>query len=314
MANATYTVDPGGSKTYLSIQACFTAVMAGHTSGDTVTIECYRTTSAKDTTPVSLSGIESGETLIITAHPDHRHEGKYADQQAGGNYIYTLEVSTADGSASIYNFSYAEDVTVEGLIVSDTATIAGTKAIYHVRNTDKCIVLSDNNAIEPPNNGVVQNSFVRATGGRAIFSASGVTNVSINNSTVFGGYAGIEGTTDCTVTNCYVSGTTTAFNGTFNAASDYNVSSDATASVFTNNAQSQATYASYFVDYANDDYRLLADSNTLWGLSGTDLSATFTDDIEGETRSVWDIGADEYATAASGPTIPIFINHYRNMD
>lgn len=35
---------------------------------------------------------------------------------------------------------------------------------------------------------------------------------------------------------------------------------------------------------------------------GSDLSGTFTDDIDGDTRSSWDIGADEYVAAGGGRT------------
>lgn len=53
-----------------------------------------------------------------------------------------------------------------------------------------------------------------------------------------------------------------------------------------------------FEDAANDDYHLASDASIIG--DGTDLSGTFTVDIDNETRVAWDIGADEYA--AAGPT------------
>ncbi len=53
-----------------------------------------------------------------------------------------------------------------------------------------------------------------------------------------------------------------------------------------------------FVDADNDDFHLAA-GDTTWRGGGTDLSASFTDDIDGDTRSAWDIGCDEYVAAAS---------------
>ncbi len=53
---------------------------------------------------------------------------------------------------------------------------------------------------------------------------------------------------------------------------------------------------SVFKDYANDDYRLDSggDATNLAILDdGEDLSGTFTDDIEGQTRATWYIGASE---------------------
>ena len=53
-----------------------------------------------------------------------------------------------------------------------------------------------------------------------------------------------------------------------------------------------------FVDSANDDYHLSV-NDTLARNQGEDLSATFTDDVDGQSRSStaagasWDIGADE---------------------
>jgi len=58
--------------------------------------------------------------------------------------------------------------------------------------------------------------------------------------------------------------------------------------------------ATVFKDQANDDYHL-AEADTTCRGNGTDLSSdayyAFDDDIDGETRSAWDIGADEYSGA-----------------
>jgi hypothetical protein len=43
---------------------------------------------------------------------------------------------------------------------------------------------------------------------------------------------------------------------------------------------------------------------------GTDLSGTFTEDIDGDTRSAWDIGADEFQGGGGGLSIPIAMYHY----
>jgi hypothetical protein len=49
---------------------------------------------------------------------------------------------------------------------------------------------------------------------------------------------------------------------------------------------------SVFNDYSNDDYGLSSSDTDLD--DGDDLSGTFTDDIDGDTRSDWYIGADEF--------------------
>ena len=83
----------------------------------------------------------------------------------------------------------------------------------------------------------------------------------------------------------------------------FNVASDNTASG-TGSVDWATTYASYFVDAtlvggrttATTDLHLLGVSASLWGPSGTDLSADFSHDVDIEPRTVpWDIGADEFA-------------------
>jgi len=57
------------------------------------------------------------------------------------------------------------------------------------------------------------------------------------------------------------------------------------------------TIGQEFEDAGSDDLHLVSGS-TVRG-DGTDLSGTFTDDIDGDTRSAWDIGADEYDAGTS---------------
>lgn len=56
-----------------------------------------------------------------------------------------------------------------------------------------------------------------------------------------------------------------------------------------------------FVDYANDNFHLAAGASVIG--DGADLTSDVTDDIDGDTRSDWDIGADEYAATTSIKTI-----------
>src|SRR5674476_67056 len=81
------------------------------------------------------------------------------------------------------------------------------------------------------------------------------------------------------------------------ATGSNNSSADASADDFgtgTNNRISKTT--SPFTNYAADDFTLAAGSDPIG--NGKDLSAYFTDDFFGNTRTGWDIGAVAYSTGA----------------
>ena len=95
-----------------------------------------------------------------------------------------------------------------------------------------------------------------------------------------------------------------SFVGAFDASSDYNASSTATAP----GANSRINQTFTFVDETGDDFHL-ASGDAGAKDAGTDLSGDanypFSDDIDGQTRSgSWDIGADEYVAAGGGAKFP----------
>ncbi len=101
-------------------------------------------------------------------------------------------------------------------------------------------------------------------------------------------------------------GSEACFSGTFSQES-YNISSDATATgtgSLTNKAP-----ADQFVSTTagSEDLHLKAGADCIG--RGDDLSATFIDDIDGETRyagaGLWDVGADEFYTAGGAPSCEV---------
>lgn len=83
----------------------------------------------------------------------------------------------------------------------------------------------------------------------------------------------------------------------------YCASEDATADDW-GGAGNRISQTFTFVDTATDDYHL-GSSDAGAKDYGTDLSGTFDDDIDGETRtSTWDIGADEYVAVSDGTNMP----------
>ena len=150
----------------------------------------------------------------------------------------------------------------------------------------------------------IYTSIAKNCGGAAFYPTGATVTVNIYNSVAIncntsnnafrGGInANVAGTT---IRNCVAINNNTAdFFGT-GATVDHNASSDATASG-TGSITSVTT--AEFADYAGGDYHLASDSQLIG--AGTDLSGTFTTDIDGDTISTWMIGADFYV--ASGTTI-----------
>jgi hypothetical protein len=99
-----------------------------------------------------------------------------------------------------------------------------------------------------------------------------------------------------TATNCYAQqGSGAAYNGSITKTTC--ASSDSSGSAGLQNiAASTATFVS--VSAGSEDYHLAAGSALIG--AATDLSGSFTTDIDGDARSSWDIGADEYLAAGGG--------------
>lgn len=83
------------------------------------------------------------------------------------------------------------------------------------------------------------------------------------------------------------------YNIDVNCVGNNNSSSDATADDWATGANNRINkIADPFTAYANDDFTLAVGSDPIG--NGKNLSALFTDDFFGNTRSSWDIGAVEY--------------------
>jgi len=104
------------------------------------------------------------------------------------------------------------------------------------------------------------------------------------------------------VKNCYCGGNGVAdYNGTMTMTTC--ASSDSTGSAGLQTIAYSASTGAKFVNISagTEDFHIQSGSSLID--VGTDLNATFTDDIDGDTRSVpWDIGVDEYV---SGIFVPL---------
>ncbi|GKT09622.1 hypothetical protein [Desulforhabdus sp. TSK] len=158
MAVHTKIVDPNGGGDYTSLSAWEAGQQTLYSSGDTAVADCRRTGSAFESTSFTIAGWTSGVNIRIIANSSYRHEGKWANQQAGGNYVVmcsntgskkaaiTISQSTANniliqgivfdapGNWCIDKTSAAPILTVEGCILNGGGR-AGTRGIYANSNS-----------------------------------------------------------------------------------------------------------------------------------------------------------------------------------
>jgi hypothetical protein len=135
-------------------------------------------------------------------------------------------------------------------------------------------------------------------------SSTGITAsdaVYIYNNTVYNCHVGISGSYSYPVLKnniCY-SNDGGDYSGAVKNTATNNLSSDNTAPAYNTYYRSK-TLAFVNTGSGTEDFHL-ASTDTDAIDHGADLSASFTDDIDGQTRSgTWDIGADEYVAAGGG--------------
>ena len=309
MATYTKIVDPNGGGDYVSLSAWQVGEKGLYSSGDTAQAICRRTGATKDTTALSVTGWTAGVNVKITVDSNYKHNGKWADKNALGNYIYIITMGT----------DYAATISVsQALVEIDDMLIENTSATG-----------SSGISMGSVDGVIVQRSIFKCANNGFTSDAYGKGSYNLYNCLFYNCKVGYnDGRGDggsgryCHVYNCTASGCTSyGFKGGYGTnfynclsvgnttgdfqrdsatpTSDYNVSSDATA-FGANKGTGKTSYATYFTDKTNGDLHLKDNSTNLFGLAGTSESGSFTDDIDGTTRSNWDIGYDEYV--ASGVT------------
>lgn len=122
----------------------------------------------------------------------------------------------------------------------------------------------------------------------------------INNCTSEGNNAGITCSAGTMyVTNCAVFNNTDDLGGTTNPT--YTATDDGDAGTGNVTLGGSTQWAANFSDYAAHNFHLINGAPLIG--AGSDISGTYgyTNDLDGDTRSgSWDIGADEYVSAATG--------------
>lgn len=296
------TVDPNGSADYSSLNLWEDGEDDLYQSGDVAIADCRRNGSAKDTTAVNVNGWTTGVEARVVVNPAYRHEGKWADQRGDGEYAYVIESSSTH---PVYCTS--NDVNLFGLLVrndgggySNGVQLVGQRCTLNESIVQVTAKSAGHRGVYVNSaNGGVRNVIVyslHASPSQWAYQKDGGVGWAYNCGAYNMGFGFRRGgTIDWDVTNCWALKCNDPYTDTSGIHGDHNVSSGSYAPG-TTVAVNKTSYTDYFVDPANGDFHLKAPAQQLWGISGQNLSALFTTDIDGQTRSAWDIGADEYVT------------------
>ncbi len=342
--DGTTTALSGANAAYVSMSACEDAQDGiARNSGDVVQCVGLRQGANIDTVPLVVADWPAGVIPVFTVDPAYRHQGKWADRRDGGsgNYIYILKrtleatdnaVVTAlsdftvvswfeidmEAAGTFYdNFrgvfvDSVSNTVIEGNVIRMSGT-AGTSSdgfagirLRHTTTGTRTYTIRNNIIYGLRANGGTAFSGIWADFG----SNYGTKTVNISNNTIIncdrGLHYNIRNTNSTYEYNNAVLNCTSCFYQdtyvpTFIARVG-NVSSDATATG-TSYAINKTDYNAYFK--GEFDYHLTASSAQLWGLTGSDQSAVFTTDIDGETRAgAFGVGADWVENDVTQLTVP----------
>lgn len=276
--------------------------------------------SSADTTAVTISGWTTSQYcyIKITQGPSDRHggvwdTGKYR-LSVSTTFAYILTISedfvridglqiegtaASNGHPNIFVSSTAaaasSDVRIENCLLrkGGSRNLAGTGASLRLSSGKTTV----SNTIMYGNLGAGSSDIVYVE-----FGANAPT-VNLHNVTIIGNGSNQYGVnrTSGTVTakNCYVGNNGTAdYNGTMTLTTCAHSSSG----TFTGSTASIAHDATNFTNVTggSEDYHLVSGASSTLLSGGTDLSASFTTDIDDETRTApWSIGADQYFASGS---------------
>lgn len=291
------TVCPSGCD-YTSLSACINANQQNLVTADKYfDIEISGDwTGSPDTTNVYVESYTMDATRYMNIYTTGlaRHDGTASKATA-----YVLQ-GAADTTAAFQMGGGSTNITVDGIVMN----LQGLNKPGFQENAGFANVYKNN---------VIYNS----SSERVVGLHSGSTSYVYNN-IIYGVNRCIEGNSSSSYAynnTCYGAGTSSYgilrligvnnYAGNFDtqdyysltAGSDYNVSSDATGDdVGSNNSINKTSYTDYFTDIGSgtEDFHLKT-ASYLIGIGTSSISSTFTTDIDGETRSSWDVGADEMA-------------------
>lgn len=272
-----------------------------------LTIECYAS-AAGDSTQVTIDGWTTDATryVRVVCPAGERHAGAWD----AAKYHLSLTTVGSPGGAITNSEDYTrlEYLQVRNTIGSPGAFDCG---VYDTANgilVDGCILRGGYTGAKMGSNGDLRNTIAYGCSHSGAFiNANATTIAKAQNCTLIGGEIGLETSADTNyplAKNVYGHGSTGGFYGQGTLGAFVNktncMSSDTTATInnggATNCTNSVGHNTTNFTNVTggSEDYRLPSGSALID--AGVDLSGTFTNDLDGTTRSgTFDVGADEFA-------------------
>lgn len=285
------------------------AANADFTSADVIEkASCYNFSDNVGTL-TNINGATTDATRYWWVYATERHNGKWSTSgyrlESNHNFSRVLYVSdfycridgiqvrqngtgsNAYGPISVDPGSGTSDIRIENSIIAGgggTTTDNDGSGIQFV--TSSSLTLRNSMVFNSKRAGIRDNNFGGGTFTvqNVTFAANGTYGIHANGATYV-------------VKNCYSGGNgTDAYSGSMTLTTCMHD----TATSFTGSTGSKTYNTTQFtnVTATTEDFHLPSGSALID--AGTDLSVTFTTDIDGDTRSgTWDIGADEYVSAAT---------------
>ena len=310
------TVKPSGGD-YTSLEACMNANEQNLVTADKYfDVEIDGSWSIADTTNVTVHNYTTDATRYINIYATGtaRHDGRVAAVSGRSNYIADLYIDnhgisnvTYDGleinhaGATFQNY-FSDNLLFKNCIFRVASSEQGSHGI--------------NIRLGSPSTMTIRNCIFYGNTANwtiAIYHGEGTATIYCYNVTVYGWQCAFSDTAGTMVMkNCVgsarVSGSWNVhyYNGGTNFSSDStnNMSGDASTPEY--NTYYDSTTPTYVNTGAGTEDFHLASNDTVAIAHGADLSATFTDDIDGVTRSgTWDIGADEYVNPVTNLSVSV---------
>lgn len=298
---------PSASETHMTLGSVFgtfqqSETLTGGTSGSTATLSAILTTAgvvekgevyndSVFTAGIVIAGstVDATRYMWLTAEPGSRHDGTYTNKGARIEPSFANALGVIEGQN---NYTRVEWLSVKvaqdnwhGLTLNASDLFGSNMVLYA-----PSVISGTNRGFYGSNNATLRNSVIYGAGWDV--GVSGATGVLAYNVTVYDvGAVGFNSGT--LVKNSIAVGSTTDFQ-TMDASSSNNISQDATAPG-SGSLASQTVAAVKFVSTTSGFEDLHIMDGSIAEDAGTSLSATFTNDVDSQTRSgTWDIGADEW--------------------